>query len=151
MKFRKPVLLYIACALAVFCGWRVSPARSQAPKPAAKDAVAAPPATPTVPAKAAELTAADLESFLDGLMPEQIQHDDIAGAVVAVVKDGKLLFAKGYGYSDIEKRKRDLDKDDNAYLDFKVPANFGKQTSLRDIMTHRPGLQETIKDLFVDS
>ena len=182
MKFRKPVLLYVACALAVFCGWRVSPARSQAPKPAAKDAVAAPPATPTVPAKAAELTAADLESFLDGLMPEQIQHDDIAGAVVAVVKDGKLLFAKGYGYSDIEKRKPvdpdvtlfrpgsisklftwtsvmqqveqgklDLDKDVNAYLDFKVPATFGKPTTLRDIMTHRPGLQETIKDLFVAS
>jgi CubicO group peptidase (beta-lactamase class C family) len=115
-------------------------------------------------------------------MPLQLEHADIAGAVVAVVKDGKLLFAKGYGYSDYEKKvlvspedtlfrpgsisklftwtsvmqlveqgKLDLDRDVNIYLDFKVPATFGKPTTLRDIMTHRPGLEETIKDLFVGS
>ena len=52
-----------------------------------------------------EMTAADVESFLDGLLPLQIKRDDIAGATVAVVKDGKLLFAKGYGYADVEKKK----------------------------------------------
>ncbi len=51
-----------------------------------------------------QLTAADLEAFLDGLMPPQLAREDIAGAVVAVVKDGKLLFAKGYGFSDVDKR-----------------------------------------------
>ena len=50
------------------------------------------------------MTAADLEAFLDGLMPAQIEREDIAGAVVAVVKDGQVLFAKGYGYSDMAKR-----------------------------------------------
>lgn len=131
---------------------------------------------------ARELTASDLDTFLDGLMPLQLEHADIAGAVVAVVKDGKLLFAKGYGYSDYEKKvpvspentlfrpgsisklftwtsimqlveqgKLDLDRDVNTYIDFKVPATFGKPTTLRDIMTHRPGLEETIKDLFVGS
>ena len=53
----------------------------------------------------AELTAADLEAFLDGVMPMQLQRADIAGAVVAVVKDGKVLFAKGYGYADVEGKK----------------------------------------------
>src|SRR5207237_8867777 len=43
--------------------------------------------------------------FLDGLLPAQLEREDIAGAVVAVVKDGKVLFAKGYGFSDVEKRK----------------------------------------------
>ena len=52
-----------------------------------------------------EMTAADVEAFLDGLVPLQIRHDDIAGATIAVVKDGKLLFAKGYGYADVEKKK----------------------------------------------
>ena len=33
------------------------------------------------------------------------ERDDIAGATISVVKDGKLLFAKGYGYSDYEKKK----------------------------------------------
>src|SRR5215217_8173988 len=52
-----------------------------------------------------EMTAADVEAFLDGLIPLQIKHDDIAGATISVVKDGKLLFAKGYGYADVEKQK----------------------------------------------
>jgi CubicO group peptidase (beta-lactamase class C family) len=119
---------------------------------------------------------------MDGFMPQQLEQADIAGAVVAVVKDGKLLFARGYGYSDYEKKtpvsaentlfrpgsisklftwtsvmqqveqgKLQLDRDVNDYLDFKIPAKFGKPTTLRDIMTHRSGLEETIKDLFVGS
>jgi len=54
---------------------------------------------------AAELTSADLEAFLNGAMPLQLQRADIAGAVVAVVKDGKVLFARGYGYADVEAKK----------------------------------------------
>ena len=135
-------------------------------------------------AKAADgahaLTAEDLEAFLDGLMPAQLNREDIAGAVVAVVKDGKVLFAKGYGYSDMEKRtpvtpdatlfrpgsisklftwtsvmqlseqgKLDLDKDVNEYIDFKIPPAFGKPITLKDIMTHTPGFEETARDLFV--
>src|SRR5258708_31266123 len=38
-------------------------------------------------------------------MPSQLEREDIAGAVVAVVRDGKVLFAKGYGFSDVEKHK----------------------------------------------
>jgi len=59
-----------------------------------------------VPAGSAlhELTGTDLEAFLDGMMPSQLQREDIAGAVISVVKDGKVIFAKGYGYSDVEKR-----------------------------------------------
>ncbi len=65
----------------------------------------APPQVPSTPGSARELTAADVETFLDGLLPLQLKRDDIAGATVAVVKDGKLLFAKGYGYADVEKKK----------------------------------------------
>src|SRR5579871_4572227 len=52
-----------------------------------------------------QLTKQDLESFFDGFIPIQLQRDDIAGAVVAVVKDGNVLFAKGYGYSDVKAGK----------------------------------------------
>jgi CubicO group peptidase (beta-lactamase class C family) len=51
------------------------------------------------------MTAADVEAFLDGLLPLQLQREDIAGAVVVVVKDGKVLFEKGYGYADVATRK----------------------------------------------
>ena len=57
------------------------------------------------PGDAHELTAPDLEAFLDGIVPLQLERDDIAGATVAVVKDGKVLFAKGYGYSDYAQKK----------------------------------------------
>jgi CubicO group peptidase (beta-lactamase class C family) len=64
---------------------------------------------PPVPGQAAsgphEMTAADVETFLDGLVPLQIKQDDIAGVTISIVKDGKLLFAKGYGYADVEKKK----------------------------------------------
>jgi hypothetical protein len=56
------------------------------------------------PVGAHELTAVDLEAFLDGLMPAQLEREDIAGAVIAVVKDGQVIFAKGHGYSDMSKR-----------------------------------------------
>jgi CubicO group peptidase (beta-lactamase class C family) len=54
---------------------------------------------------AAELTPADLSAFLDGLMPLQLERGDIAGSVVAVVKDGKVIFARGYGYADVAAKK----------------------------------------------
>jgi len=51
-----------------------------------------------------EITASDVEAFLDGLVPMQLQREDIAGAVIVVVTDGKVLISKGYGYADVKKR-----------------------------------------------
>ena len=45
---------------------------------------------------------AELEAFLDGTMTAQMKTNHVAGAVVVVVKDGELLFSKGYGYADLE-------------------------------------------------
>lgn len=45
---------------------------------------------------------AELEAFLDDLFARHMEEDHIAGAAVAVVKDGQLFFAKGYGYADLE-------------------------------------------------
>ena len=47
---------------------------------------------------------AELEAFLDGMMAANLRDKHVAGATVAVVKDGALLFAKGYGYADVAKR-----------------------------------------------
>jgi CubicO group peptidase (beta-lactamase class C family) len=52
-----------------------------------------------------DLTKADLEAFLDALLPAQLQSRDMAGAVVAVVKDGQVLLAKGYGEADFAAKK----------------------------------------------
>jgi CubicO group peptidase (beta-lactamase class C family) len=46
--------------------------------------------------------AAEMEAFMDDLFARQMEENHIAGAAVAVVKDGQLFFAKGYGYADLE-------------------------------------------------
>ena len=165
--------------LALTCGIAFAQAPKATPAAAASKE-AAPPAAAAASTQGHELTSTDLEAFFDGFLEQQIEKADVAGAVIAVVKDGKPIFEKGYGYSDVENKKPispqdtlfrpgsisktftwtavmqqveagklDLDRDVNDYLDFKLPANFGKPTTLRDIMTHRPGLEETIKELFV--
>lgn len=55
------------------------------------------------PAPAPALTAADAEAWLDGLMPAALHTAGVPGAVVVLVKDGKPLLQKGYGYADWEK------------------------------------------------
>jgi CubicO group peptidase (beta-lactamase class C family) len=155
--------------------------QAQAPqilKPHAQEK-AAPPA-PQTPQTTPEMTKQDLEAFFDGFVPIELQRDDIAGAVVMVVKDGKVLLAKGYGYADVKNKKPvtvdatlfrpgsisktftwtavmqlveqgkiDLNRDVNDYLDFKIPATFDKPITMKDLMTHTPGFEETLKELFV--
>jgi len=47
----------------------------------------------------------------------------------------------------VEAGKIDLDKDVNAYLDFKIPPFEGKPVTMRNIMTHTAGFQESIRHL----
>jgi CubicO group peptidase (beta-lactamase class C family) len=47
----------------------------------------------------------------------------------------------------VEAGKLDLDKDVNAYLDFKIPPYDGKPITLRNIMTHTAGFEESIRYL----
>ena len=43
-----------------------------------------------------------LAEFVDGVMAQQIATREVAGAVVTVVHDGKVLFTRGYGFADVE-------------------------------------------------
>jgi len=45
---------------------------------------------------------ADVETFFDTAIPAGMAEYNIPGAVVAVVSDGELVYAKGYGYADIK-------------------------------------------------
>ena len=153
---------------------------AQGPKPALPKPEAKAAAVPTTPSTSHEMTQEDVGAFLDGILPQQLAREDIAGAVVSVVKDGKVLFARGYGYADVEKKtpvspdntlfrpgsisklftwtavmqlveqgKLDLDRDVNDYIDYKIPATFPKPITLRNVMTHTPGFEETAQELFV--
>ena len=124
------------------------------------------------------LDRADLETWLDGMVPYALKAGDMAGAVVVVVKDGTVLLEKGFGYADVSKKVRmdpeqtmvrigstsklftwtavmqlveqgklDLDRNINDYLDFRIPEDFGKPVTLRDLMNHRGGFEEGLKDV----
>ena len=150
-----------------------SPALPMTPSPVVAAAAASNPADATH-----ALTADDLSSFLDGMVPFALERGDVAGGVISVVKDGKVLFARGYGYADLKTRtppspettlfrpgstsklftwtavmqlveqgKLDLDADINQYLDFKIPPRDGKPITLRNLMTHTPGFEDTARGL----
>ncbi len=100
----------LAVLSAVLAVLTVGVANAAAPVTGAAPAISLPAHTsataplPAVPAQTHDLTAQDVETFSDGLFPYAMARGDIAGAVFVVVKDGKILFAKGYGYSDVAKR-----------------------------------------------
>jgi CubicO group peptidase (beta-lactamase class C family) len=173
-----PGVVLLLAFLFLLAGVRVHAQReANRPKTNVPHADSAPPAAAENTSH--ELTSADVSAFVDGIVPLEIERGDIAGAVVVVVKDGKIFFARGYGYSDVEKKqpvspeetlfrvgsvsklftwtsvmqlqeqgKIDLDRDVNDYIDFRIPATFGRPVTVRNLMTHTPGFEEVVKDLF---
>ncbi|MGH8191051.1 MAG: serine hydrolase [Rhodanobacteraceae bacterium] len=77
---------------------------SQQTPPAPSAALATPVRNVAPPASTPTLDAADLQAFFGSLVPYMLKRNDIAGAAVAVVKNGKLIFAQGYGYANVAKR-----------------------------------------------
>ena len=92
MSLTRAALLCTSLALALL----------PASRAAAPDANA--PFLPVAAGAAHELTAPDLEAWLDGLVPTALQTARTPGAVVAVVRDGQVLLEKGYGFADVEGR-----------------------------------------------
>src|SRR5436305_13911929 len=98
---RSAILLLAGCGLlAAQLGAQEQKAAASKSAPAAKKSSGSAAATNAPPAAVhgQELTEADLSAFLDGLVPQQIVKPDIVGVVIAVVKDGKFLFAIVHGF-----------------------------------------------------
>jgi CubicO group peptidase (beta-lactamase class C family) len=49
----------------------------------------------------------------------------------------------------VEQGKLDLDRDVNDYLDFTIPKTYPEPVTLRRLLTHTAGFEETLKNLFV--
>src|SRR5581483_7087635 len=62
------------------------------------------PVTPPAPEQGATLSAEDANSWLDGFVPYALATGDIAGAEIAIVKDGAVITERGYGFADVQKR-----------------------------------------------
>jgi len=62
------------------------------------------PALANTAAATEPITAQAMADFFDATLAQQLADEHIVGATVAVVQDGELLFAKGYGYADLEQK-----------------------------------------------
>ena len=47
----------------------------------------------------------EVGAFLDGFIAQQLEGYRIPGATVSAVKDGEVLFARGYGQANVEKKE----------------------------------------------
>ena len=127
-----------------------------------------------------QLTAEDVNAWLDGKLPDALKNEDIPGAVVSVVKDGQVVTTRGYGWADtgasggqpvavdpqkslfrvasiskiptsiaamqlVEQGKVDLDADISAYLDFEIERRFDEPLTLRHLLTHSAGFEESMR------
>ena len=95
--------LGVACWLLLvsLADWAQAPDVSPGPSAHAQQADVKTDATPSPHA----LEASDLEPFLDGIVPLQLERSDVAGASVLVMQNGEVLLEKGYGYADLKGKK----------------------------------------------
>ena len=115
---------------------------------------------------------AGLPAFVDGVLAQQSATREVAGAVVTVVANGRVVFTRGYGSADIardmpvtpttlfhpgsvsklftwtalmqqvEAGRVRLDADVNSYIDFRIPPFEGQPVRVRDLMSHSPGFSD---------
>ncbi len=57
------------------------------------------------PARSAIDDTVALGAYLDGAMNQFVDELNVPAAVIAVVKDGRVLYAHGYGFSDVARKK----------------------------------------------
>ena len=97
MKWLGSLVLALSCATALAQEGGADPQPLDSPVPRVE--------TPEpVSQGPASLTRTDVDAWLDGFMPNAMSVADIVGAQVVVVKDGEILTARGFGYSDLEAR-----------------------------------------------
>jgi CubicO group peptidase (beta-lactamase class C family) len=165
------------CAALALLSFRSSAAESPtAPvAPAPTSAAPAPSSTPTPP-QAHALVKEDLEAFFDGIIPLQLERNDVAGATVLVMHGSDTLLLKGYGFRDLKKKQPvdpaatifrlasisklftwtaamqlveqgKLDLDAGVQRYVDFPISAGDRLTLRNLMTHTSGYEETVRNI----
>ncbi|MEN5060038.1 serine hydrolase domain-containing protein [Luteimonas sp. TWI1416] len=155
--------------------------QAQVPAPAQGSPVAEAPAVAqdASPAGDVPLDASRVDTFLDGLVPYLMAQGDLAGAVVTVVENGRVVTERGFGFSDVDTRTpvdprttlfrpgsisklfvwtAVMQLVEQGRLDLDTDINTyldfevpskGQPITLRQVMTHTTGLEERLRYLIV--
>ncbi|MBI4859601.1 MAG: beta-lactamase family protein, partial [Candidatus Riflebacteria bacterium] len=103
-----------------------------------------PPGTPAVVRPARPREPVDLESFIDRIVEEHRARHGTPGVAVCVVKEGRIVLAKGYGYADLESRRL-VDPGKTIFPVFSVTKPFTATALMRLVEQGRVDLREDVR------
>jgi CubicO group peptidase (beta-lactamase class C family) len=63
------------------------------------------PSLPSATGPGVAITPGELASFVDPIINAQLEKEHIPGAVFVLVRDGRVLYQRGYGFADLAARK----------------------------------------------
>jgi CubicO group peptidase (beta-lactamase class C family) len=84
-----------------------------------------------------------LEDFVDGVMAQQIASHEVAGATIAVVHRGKVLFSRGYGFADIDAGEK-VDPEEALFRPGSVSKLFTWTALMQQVEMGRVDLDEDV-------
>ena len=84
-----------------------------------------------------------LESFSDEFMKDYMQKYKIPGGAVAIVANGEVVFEKGYGYSQLEKKKK-FDLQDTSFSIASITKTFTAMSVMKLVEEGKVDLKENI-------
>jgi len=117
----------------------------------------------------------DLERFVEA----ELACRKHPGSSISVIQGGEVVWAKGFGYSDVDEKQRaeprtvyrcasvtkpvvtvgllhlmekgkfDLDDEANSHLDVKIRDVQGEEPTIRDLLTHRSGMPTRVPPIYL--
>jgi CubicO group peptidase (beta-lactamase class C family) len=92
------------------------------------------------------LSAPDLEKWVDERVTRRMREDHVPGAVVCIVKDDGILFAKGYGFADVAAH-RAVDADKTLFRIASLTKLFTATAIMQLVQDGRLGLDSDVRGL----
>lgn len=89
---------------------------------------------------------AELQAWVDAFVEKQMQDNRVPGAIVSIVKDGKILLSKGYGQSDIE-HHRPVDPHKTLFRIASVTKTFTATAIMQQVERGNLSLDSDVRDI----
>jgi CubicO group peptidase (beta-lactamase class C family) len=92
-----------------------------------------------------ETGARDMEQFLDAFLPARMKQYEVPGAVFSLVKDGQVVFSKGYGLANIA-TKAPMDAKSTLVRAYSVSKAFTATAAMQLVEAGKLSLTENVNN-----
>lgn len=90
-----------------------------------------------------DISGQDVEKLLDEFLPSKMKEYEVPGALFAMVKEGKKLFAKGYGVADI-KTEKPVDPEQTLVRAYSISKSFTATAAMQLVEAGKLSLTENV-------